>query len=186
MPTSYYGQISTIMDFILKEKPKSILDIGVGFGKYGVLCRDLLDIPYERYEKNKWKVTIDGIEGFESYNNPIHEYVYDNIYYGLIEEVMASIKKQYQLAIMIDVLEHFDKEDGKKVIEKILDKTKTLIISVPEIPAKQSYLDNFLEEHKSVWKIKDFKGFHIKKAEILPMGINNASIIVLIEGRGSR
>lgn len=182
MPTSYHGQISTILDFIIEEKPKSILDIGVGFGKYGILCRDALDIPFERYKKDDWETIIDGIEGYISYRNPIHDYVYNEVYYGLIEDIIDNIHKHYDIALMIDVLEHFDKEIGEKTINKILKKCKALIISVPAIPAEQNYLDNELEIHKSVWTASDFKIYDIKKVEIIPMTVVNSSIIALLKG----
>ncbi|MBA7677027.1 hypothetical protein ES703_85275 [subsurface metagenome] len=39
MPTSYYSQLNEIMELIVLTDPKSILDVGVGFGKYGFLSR---------------------------------------------------------------------------------------------------------------------------------------------------
>lgn len=39
MPTSWYNVIPEILSLIEKHKPRSILDIGIGFGKYGVLIR---------------------------------------------------------------------------------------------------------------------------------------------------
>lgn len=182
MPTSYPGQISTIMNFIANEKPKSILDVGIGFGKYGMLSREILDIGNENYYKKDWKIIIDGIEGFKSYKNPIHEYVYNKIFYGLVQNIYNNIEKKYDLIMMIDILEHFDKEVGGKIINGLLKKCKSLLISVPAIPAKQSYLNNELETHRSIWKIKDFRIYNIKNADIIPMGIKNSSIIVLLNG----
>ncbi|KPU27736.1 hypothetical protein TR13x_04245 [Caloranaerobacter sp. TR13] len=182
MPTSYHGQISLILDFVLHEKPNSILDIGIGFGKYGVLLRELLDISKERYEKKYWKIRIDGIEGYEHYSNPIYNYVYDNIIIGDVRKVIKNIKNIYDIALLIDVLEHFEKEEGKQVLYDILKICKVLIISVPAIPADQTYLDNDLEIHKSVWLPKDFQDYKVKKVDIVPMTIMNSSIVVMIEG----
>jgi hypothetical protein len=47
MPTSYYVQISTTIQIIQDINPKSVLDVGAGFGKYGVLCRKMLDFEKE-------------------------------------------------------------------------------------------------------------------------------------------
>ncbi len=186
MPTSYHGQISSIMEIILNEKPETIIDIGIGFGKYGVLCREFLDISLQRYKKADWKCKIHGIEGFKKYKNPIHTYVYDKIFYGLIEEEIDRITDVYDLGLMIDVLEHFDKGTGKHLVNKILDICKKLIISVPAIPEDQSYLDNELETHKSIWTSSDFQSYDVKKVEIIPMTLYNSSIIALIEGCENR
>ena len=51
MPTSWYQAIPSIMEQIEYQRPKSILDVGVGFGKYGLLIRDILEIPYKNYKK---------------------------------------------------------------------------------------------------------------------------------------
>lgn len=182
MPTSFHGQISTILDFILKERPETILDAGVGFGKYGVLCRELLDIASERYEKSDWQVRIDGIEGFSEYRNPIHDYVYDRVYYGLIQEAPEKLETSYDLALMIDVLEHFSKEEGYRAVDGLLKRCRLLLISVPAIPCEQSYLSNDLEEHKSIWKPEDFRRFKVKRVEIIPMTVFNAAIIALLKG----
>ena len=44
MPSSQHYHISKIMDLIININPMSILDIGTGFGKYGVLCREYLEL----------------------------------------------------------------------------------------------------------------------------------------------
>jgi hypothetical protein len=182
MPTSYYGQISTVLQVVQEINPASILDIGVGFGKYGVLCRELFDIPYERYSKDTWKTRIDGIEGYAQYINPIHSYVYDNVYYSRAEDIIEKLDFVYDLAMMIDILEHFEKQEGGKLLLKILKKCKNLIVSVPAIPCFQTYLDNDLEEHKSIWTVNDFGSYNLLKAGTVPMTVNNENIIVLLKG----
>lgn len=182
MPTSYHGQISTILDIVLSQEPKIILDVGIGFGKYGVLLREMLDISNERYSKDKWEVIIDGIEGYKDYKNPIYEYVYNKVYFGFVQEIIKNLERDYDLILMIDVLEHFDKNEGEKIISMLLKKCKNLLLCTPAIPSEQSYLDNDLEKHKSLWKISDFKKYKVKKVEILPMTAFNSSLILLLEG----
>lgn len=179
MPTSFFGQISTIMYEIALLHPQSVLDIGVGFGKYGVLCRELLDVPYQRYHKETWKVRIDGIEGFEEYRNPLHGFVYDHMYYSLIEDTFDRLEVVYDLGLMIDVLEHFEKETGAEILRKGLNRCKALLVSVPEAPEPQSYLGNDLEQHRSVWTMYDFIGYKMQKIKTVPLGRGNGNIIVL-------
>jgi hypothetical protein len=182
MPSSFYGQISSILDILCQVRPASVLDIGVGFGKYGVLCRELMDVTNERYHKDTWQARIDGIEGYEGYRNPVHDYIYNKIHYGKVEDVIQDIDVTYDLALMIDILEHFEKEEGEKVLDKVLGKCKMLLISVPAIPVPQTYLDNELEAHRGVWEAKDFIKYNVMISGILPMGSNNANIIVLLKG----
>jgi glycosyltransferase involved in cell wall biosynthesis len=176
MPTSWYQAISSILDQIQSENPRSILDIGVGFGKYGLMVREILDLPFERYNKDQWLINIEGIEAFEKYKNPIHDYVYNKIYYGDAREVIKNLPK-YDCILLIDVLEHFEKEDGKKFIKELMNHVnKSLIISTPRYPAKQEeYLGNKYEEHKSKWSIIDFINYDFSYKEV-QIGYNFAEL----------
>jgi len=177
MPTSWYQAVTCILDKVMEERPGSILDIGVGFGKYGVLLRETLDIPYYRYAKESWQARIDGVEAFEYYKNPIHEYIYDQIYYQPIEECIDSLGK-YDVILMIDILEHFEKETGKELLQKIVSHAnKAVIISTPIKPAKQDeYLGNTYEAHKSKWQVKDFQNFDLQYS-LIDISDNQALIV---------
>ena len=54
-------QISYVLDAILQLNPQSVLDIGCGSDKYGVLTREYLR-----------KARINGIEGFVQYVTDAH------------------------------------------------------------------------------------------------------------------
>lgn len=177
MPTSWYQAVPLILDRVIMENPKTILDIGVGFGKYGFLIREALDIPFNRYTKDSWETTIDGVEAFITYQNPVHEYVYNHIFYQPIDKCLPSLGK-YDVITMIDVLEHFTKDEGRELLKQLLLHTnKALIISTPIIPANQKeYLGNAYEEHKSRWKVTDFKDFDMDFS-LLKIDDNQALIV---------
>jgi len=48
MPTSDLYNITPILTIISNLKPKKILDVGCGFGKYGLLMREYLEVWQER------------------------------------------------------------------------------------------------------------------------------------------
>jgi hypothetical protein len=150
-----------MVDLILRVNPSSILDIGIGFGKYGFLSREYLDIAQGNY--HKFKVRIDGIEGFKDYLTPIHKTVYDKIYLGNALEVLPKIYKKYDLVLLIDCLEHFDQAEGQKLLKLISARARSVIVSVPSfwVPQGASF-NNDLEEHKYFWRRKDFKNFKHK------------------------
>jgi hypothetical protein len=138
MPTSYPENISSIICFIRSLKPKSVLDIGPGFGKYGLLCREYLDIWNKWvYAKDKWSVRIDCLEAFPDYITPVHKYIYNNIYIGDAIEVIPTLKSKYEIALLIDVFEHFTKEEGEKLISNLKKKAKSILIAIPKKPGKQ-------------------------------------------------
>ncbi len=76
MPTSDFHNISSIVALIYQLHPASVLDIGCGFGKYGVLIREYLDVWNERLAPETWRINLEGIEACEGYRSPIFDYVY--------------------------------------------------------------------------------------------------------------
>ena len=66
MPSSRANTIPTVIHLVRQLEPRSILDIGVGFGKWGHLFREYTDILQAehdppRYQRANWQVRIDGI-----------------------------------------------------------------------------------------------------------------------------
>jgi len=79
MPTSWFQVIPAMLSRGLVNRPRSVLDIGAGFGKYGALLRETLNIA-TGYHKDQRKMRIEGAEAFPDYLNPIHSYAYNHLY----------------------------------------------------------------------------------------------------------
>jgi SAM-dependent methyltransferase len=156
MPSSQHYHISKIMDIIINLSPMSILDIGAGFGKYGVLCREYLELWDGRHNYSQFLRRIDGVEVFGDYITPLHKFVYNNIYINDIMEVLDKIETRYDLVLLIDVLEHFDKHQGENLLHKILRKNGGVLISTPKKPSSQKdAFNNIYETHRSKWTKSD-------------------------------
>ena len=152
MPSSQYYHISKILSLIVYLKPASVLDIGVGFGKYGVLCREYLELWDGRGNYSDFLRRIDGVEAFKGYITPLHKFVYNRIYDKDIMDVLDQIDFRYDLVLILDVLEHLDKEQGKLLITSVLQKNNGVIISTPKkVSNQKDVFDNKYEIHKSQW-----------------------------------
>jgi len=44
MPSSYHGFLVNILNELLWLKPSTVLDVGIGFGKMGMLFREYCDV----------------------------------------------------------------------------------------------------------------------------------------------
>ncbi len=156
MPSSQHYHISKIMDMIIHLNPMSILDIGTGFGKYGVLCREYLELWDGRHNYSQFLRRIDGVEVFGDYITPLHKFVYNNIYINDIMEVLDKIEFRYNLVLLIDVLEHFEKHQGETLLHKILRTSDGVLISTPKEPSSQKdAFGNIYETHRSKWTRND-------------------------------
>jgi len=63
LPTGFYHQIPLIIEIVRTLSPRSILDVGVGFGKYGFLLREYMELWDESTKAyGVWNIKIDGVE----------------------------------------------------------------------------------------------------------------------------
>lgn len=158
MPTSNISLIPEVLSAVMDLNPKSILDAGCGFGKYGVLFREYMDIQHGRYHPYQWKTKIDALEIYEDYITPIHKYVYDVIRIEDIRDFVGS----YDLIFLGDIIEHLEKKVALKLLKR-LRKTSNLIITTPNGYYVQGpFLGNEHEIHKCGFTAEDFKEFNAK------------------------
>ena len=164
MPTSNSRQLSKILDLIIFSYPKTILDIGVGYGKFGFLCREYLDIRINGENHKNLKTNIEGIEAFKDYRNPVHDYIYDKIYWDDVLNVLPKLEKKYDLILIIGTFEHFTYEDGLKILKECKRLGKNLIIATPKnIGTQEDVYGNEYERHHFQWKKKHFERINWSK-----------------------
>lgn len=164
MPTSVPFGVPIVASVARQIRPRTVLDVGIGFGKYGFLFREYLDIwdmeCVGDYDRSKWKTTIEGIEATPYYLTPLHQYIYDKIYTGDVLDIIDTLG-QYDVIIMGDVLEHFPKETGVLLLDKLLAHTdKCLLLTFPpDCKSNDNVLGNHYESHRSAWNRRDFRRF---------------------------
>ena len=165
MPSSRPNTIPTVLHLIRQLRPQSILDVGVGFGKWGHLFREYTDIleaeqDPARYERRHWQVRIDGIEGFAAYVTEMHRYLYNEIHIGDICEVLPRLPS-YDVVFLGDVIEHLERPRGEQLLrDAVAHAAKAVIVSTPKFETAQEDLcANELERHRSLWATRDFRKF---------------------------
>lgn len=158
-PRSPFSTLEGIFNVIDMAGPKSILDVGVGFGGIGFLIRQYFDLrPDKKKGFADWSIKMDGIEIFEKYLTPVHDYIYNDIFIGEAISIISEQNIYYELMLAIDIIEHFNKDDGRRFIEVARGRTDTFIVSTPYIYHKQdAEFYNKYEEHCSGWDASDFK-----------------------------
>ena len=162
MPTSNPAQISHVAQRILALRPRSVLDVGIGFGKYGLLAREYTEVygcgaPNAEYAVRRTQV--DGIEIFEPYVQDLQRMIYDEIMIGDACEIMTTLNN-YDLIICVDMLEHLEKERGKEFLVDMKKVGRVSIVIVPIVPPSQGTMyGNPHEAHISMWEEEELSPF---------------------------
>lgn len=191
MPSSAHCHISYMLDCIcaIQPQPRTVLDLGCGFGKWGVLCREYLDIFRGRLTKDDWKTNITGVEIFSDYLTPLHYYVYDDLITKNLIYVLRKARdwRQYDLIIMGDVLEHFDKQTGIEILGLLKNVGKYSLLGIPigKGYPQDTVFGNTHEKHLSAWDLAELKKFgkvsvfkeQIKKRPYAVLEIKTEAII---------
>jgi hypothetical protein len=165
MPSSRPELIPAVVNLVMQLQPRSILEIGTGFGKYGFLFREYLEIwgaaeDTERLDPSMWQVRIDGIEFYEPYVTDVQRKIYDNLIVG---DAMTEIDALggYDLIFMGEVIEHFPKEDGRVLIEKCrAHANQMIVISTPNYLSHQGAVyGNDRETHHCLWTCEELRRY---------------------------
>ena len=163
MPSSRCNHIPIVLGIVRELAPRSILDVGVGFGKWGHLFREYTDIAAAetdpaRYQRENWQVRLDGIEGYAPYITPMHRYLYDRLYVGDMRSKIHELG-QYDLIFLGDVIEHVEKADGQALLRACLAHARlAVLITTPAHPITQGPVcNNELEVHRSFWTTDEFR-----------------------------
>lgn len=156
MGTSERWQIPHILDVVVELQPRTVLDVGAGYGKYGCLVREYS--PAER---------VDGFDvGPPRYANYDHFYVGDA---RQLEAVLPPDVPHYDLALFLEVIEHLDKNDAWQVLDTLTQRAERVLVSTPLGFRKQEYPETPYETHRSGWYPWEFgKRYRVHKLRLYP------------------
>lgn len=151
--------IPGFVDLLWRLRPKRILDIGPGFGLNGAIARQYLDVFGAPVPYGEHRTTIDCIEVHEPYITGLHRAVYDHIAIGDALDVMSTSLDAgtYDLVLLLDVLEHFERERGLRLLAECRRVGSRTLVNVPYPPGPQgTVFGNTHEAHISAWEPDDF------------------------------
>lgn len=141
MPTSNLACWLSILNMAHEVKPRSVLDVGPGYGKGGLLCREYLP-PLDR---------LDAIEAEARYADqfPWLDAIYDNVHLADVRAAPHAYFDAYDLVLMIDVLEHVTHDEGADLLRRIRPR---VIVCTPRDFFQNPNVEEWpTEMHRSVW-----------------------------------
>ena len=158
MPTSHFRKIPSVVGIVDSlEGVRSVLDVGAGFGKYGMIFREHLDIRKGRLDRDDWLVQIDAVE--PSNVTLLSKAPYNDVYLEPIQDLITSLG-EYDLVVLADVLEYLDKDIGLDVLLKLYRSHCRQGMVVSFAPPKMRRFYPTQPKPKCVWTVEDFnQGF---------------------------
>lgn len=145
----------------------TILDVGMGFGKWGFLIRDTFEVMAgQNFKKSDWKIELTGVETFDKCITPIQKQVYNKI---IKKDIFNSIDElvKYDLVIMGDVIEHIEKQRAYKLLDELFKHTDNILVSTPlGFMPQGAWAGNEKEIHLSGWELADFKGYNVVEYKV--------------------
>lgn len=140
MPSSFVDSYAPIVKLLIELNPRMIIDIGPGWGKYGLACREYLpDLEY--------LAGLDVPQG----RLTTQDAIYDFMYVGDARETISSFYKGYNVALLIDVIEHMTLDDGHELLRTIRKAGCRPLVSTPKVFTEQHDKNNPFETHVSHW-----------------------------------
>jgi hypothetical protein len=164
MPQSQQSELGTsiIVNHILQNPTRTILDIGCGEGKWGKLL------------KNKVS-TIDGVEAWAPYIQKYNLYQYYNNLFN-IDIRLFEFNQKYDIVILGDVLEHLQYNEAIEVLNKLKLNTNIIYLTLPITICIQdgNIIGNPYETHHYQWSDKEVRydlGFTLLNVSVNANGL---------------
>jgi hypothetical protein len=156
MPTSEHWQIPRVCDVLVAEKPASVLDVGAGYGKYGLLAREFGEAK-----------RVDAVDA-----NPPRFNVYDHVYLGDLrglDELLPAGAPRYDLALFIDVIEHLGKAEAWTLLHSLTRRAQKVLVTTPWGFRPQEIAGMPWETHRSGWYPWEFGArFRVERWSVFP------------------
>ncbi|MFH0809106.1 MAG: class I SAM-dependent methyltransferase [Pseudomonadota bacterium] len=186
MPTSDLVQLPALMDIIEALQPASILDLGVGFGRYGFLCRELLDDHTASdgsggFRREPWRLRLVGVEVCPHVLGPWHQQLYDRIEVAEASAFLRATRDgEFDLVLAIDLLEHLPKRAAVDLCHQAMRVGQNSLFCTPYLFRPQEATEqNPRERHLSGWLPDDFAALGARY--IFSVGISLVAVATATE-----
>lgn len=158
--TSNWQQIPFCVEAMLDICPLRVLDVGIGFGRWGVLVREFCEEWKGRIHRENWRVHLEGIEAYPKNVEEYHHLFYNWVHIGDAAEIIGQMTERWDLIIFGDVLEHWVKERAAGVLDQALNLSDYVLVNIPVGPGweRGGMYENPWEEHKSFWQLDEWIG----------------------------
>lgn len=157
MGTSNWQQIPFCVEALLAVEPMRVLDLGIGFGRWGVLVREFCEEWKGRVHRENWRVRLEGVEAFPRNVEEYQHFFYDWVHVGDAADFLARPQERWDLIICGDVLQQWPKEVARAALGRALDSADYVLVNVPlgDGWRRGALNGNPFERHRSSWHVEE-------------------------------
>jgi len=155
--SSSLQEVPIVIETVLALRPRSVVDLGMGSGKYGYLLREQHDIADVLFGRDDWRLRLVGVEAYADYVNDIERLVYDEVVTDDAVGFLHAGTEHFDVALALDILEHFEPETGAQFLRLALETARFVVVSTPRGFYTQDGHVNHLETHRSWWPARALK-----------------------------
>ena len=156
--TSNWQQIPFCVEAMLAIAPLRALDVGIGFGRWGMLVREFCEEWQGRVHRENWQVWLEGIEIYPENIEEYQHMLYNWIHVGDCAEIIAGMDQDWDLIIFGDVLDHLPKQTAWNTLQIAIQRSGYVLLNIPVGPGWQlgAAYGNPYEEKRSFWEVEEF------------------------------
>ncbi len=188
MGTSNWQTMPFCISSLMEINPRRVLDVGVGFGRWGAVIREFCELWQERVMPQSWIIQIEGIEAFPDNIGPWQKSLYNTIHTVDAAPFLREQPGPWDVIIFGDVLEHFKKTDAMELLSHAMNKSAYVLVNIPigvGFEQGERY-GNPYEEHLSVWQVEDFLRPEARCSQLVLDSYNRTYLSVILSKEDPR
>jgi SAM-dependent methyltransferase len=160
MSTSSLYVLTPIISFTGWLQPRSVPDVGCGYGQWGLLLRQFLDYPWALENGTpRWARRVDDVEAWPTYRNDLWDFAYDSVVVSDARGHLPTLDSNaYDLGLCLEVIEHLDLDGGRRLLRELSRVCTHVVVSTPDYVILQDDLcGNPFERHRAWWSWRALK-----------------------------
>lgn len=154
MPSSYCDSYPPIVKLLVEQNPRKVIDVGPGWGKYGLACHEYLpDLE-----------ALHAVEVKEG-RLPTQDSIYNWVYVGDARDAAYNTKfwARWDTVLLVDVIEHMTLAEGHELLRKIRAAGCNTLVATPKVFVRQHDDHNPYETHQSLWDWHQFTRYRVTR-----------------------
>jgi hypothetical protein len=123
--------LSFCLEAIADVAPERVLDLDLGFGRWGMLVRELCDDAAGRVHRENWRTHVEAITPHSAGVEEYHHFFYDWIHVGDALQSLTGMTDRWSLTVLGELLRDQPPATAQELLAAVLDRSDYVLMLVP-------------------------------------------------------